>query len=92
MRFVFSEEKEDKKMKNLRKSRLLFRTLCDISSLLCHPYIPHSNLKNVYIYLSPLICIFIQFLYALHLDVIRSQIELKLKMKTENFLMHGYNA
>ena len=25
------------------------------SCLLCHPYIPHSNLKNFYIYLSPLI-------------------------------------
>ena len=31
-------------------------------------------------------------LHGLHLDVNKSQIELKLKVKTENFLVYGYNA
>ena len=34
----------------------------------------------------------VTFLHVLHLDVLRSQIELKLKVKTENFLRYGYNA
>ena len=34
----------------------------------------------------------VTFCCVLHLDVIRSQIELKLKLKTEHFLMSGYNA
>ena len=34
----------------------------------------------------------VTFLQVLHLDVLRSQIELKLKVKTANILMYGYNA
>ena len=34
----------------------------------------------------------VTFRHVLHLDVIRSQTEMKLKVKTENFLMYGYNA
>ena len=34
----------------------------------------------------------VTFLHVLHLDILRSQIELKLKVKTANILMYGYNA
>ena len=51
-----------------------------------------------YLYFVPCVIISYNFLHAvtfwhvLHLDVIRSQIELKLKVKTVNILMYGYNA
>ena len=35
---------------------------------------------------------FLDAVNVLHLDAIRGQIELKLNVKTENFLMYGYNA
>ena len=59
MRFVFSEEED----KNLRKSRLLFCTLCDIF-------------------------IRMQLLF----DMFSIVMSIELKLKTENFLMYGYNA
>ena len=40
----------------------------------------------------PIFCMQLLFLHVLHLDVIRSHIELKLKVKTANILMYGYNA
>ena len=44
------------------------------------------------IYIHTIVLHAVSFSHVLHLDVIRSQIELKLKVKTENFLMFGYNA
>ena len=51
-----------------------------------------------YLYFVPCVIISYNFLHAvtfchvLHLNVIRSQIKLKLKVKTVNILMYGYNA
>ena len=56
-----------------------------------------ESVKSMFTCISYLVryfhfCHAVTFRHVLHLDVIRSQIELKLKVETEHFLMYGHNA